>query len=295
MQRIKLMTDSACDLPGSLARQLGIEVIPIPIAVDGKGYLEGVDFTPREFYTILQQAKQIPTTSQISPVTYCERYHAAYQQGYTDVILMGISSTASATYLRSKDAADLFFENCPQAKESFRIHIIDSKTFSLGYGYPLTQAAQMIQDGKTAEEILAYLTDWVERIDLYITAFSFEFIKKSGRISCAASIVGEALGIRPVIRLYQGEITIFSKARGNNVVLQRIAQIAQDNPPADAGRHPAGHERGDARPAAEKAEPQAGHGAGRRVRRKHQQRAKDAGHRLFAPERISSIPAIPAS
>ena len=68
MQRIKLMTDSACDLPGSLARQLGIEVIPIPIAVDGKGYLEGVDFTPREFYTILQQAKQIPTTSQISPV-----------------------------------------------------------------------------------------------------------------------------------------------------------------------------------------------------------------------------------
>ena len=229
MQRIKLMTDSACDLPGSLARQLGIEVIPIPIAVDGKGYLEGVDFTPREFYTILQQAKQIPTTSQISPVTYCERYHAAYQQGYTDVILMGISSTASATYLRSKDAADLFIENCPQAKESFRIHIIDSKTFSLGYGYPLTQAAQMIQDGKTAEEILAYLTDWVERIDLYITAFSFEFIKKSGRISCAASIVGEALGIRPVIRLYQGEITIFSKARGNNIVLQRIAQIAQDN------------------------------------------------------------------
>lgn len=229
MQRIKLMTDSACDLPGSLARQLGIEVIPIPIAVDGKGYLEGVDFTPREFYTILQQAKQIPITSQISPVTYCERYHAAYQQGYTDVILMGISSTASATYLRSKDAADLFFENCPQAKESFRIHIIDSKTFSLGYGYPLTQAAQMIQDGKTAEEILAYLTDWVERIDLYITAFSFEFIKKSGRISCAASIVGEALGIRPVIRLYQGEITIFSKARGNNIVLQRIAQIAQDN------------------------------------------------------------------
>ena len=287
MQRIKLMTDSACDLPGSLARQLGIEVIPIPIAVDGKEYLEGVDFTPREFYTILQQAKQIPTTSQISPVTYCERYHAAYQQGYTDVILMGISSTASATYLRSKDAADLFFENCPQAKESFRIHIIDSKTFSLGYGYPLTQAAQMIQDGKTAEEILAYLTDWVERIDLYITAFSFEFIKKSGRISCAASIVGEALGIRPVIRLYQGEITIFSKARAG--------QHRQGFPPADAGRHPAGHERGDARPAAEKAEPQAGHGAGRRVRRKHQQRAKDAGHRLFAPERISSIPAIPAS
>ncbi len=229
MQRIQLMTDSACDLPGSLTQQLGIEVIPIPIAVDGKGYLEGVDFTPREFYTILQQSKQIPTTSQISPVTYCEHYAKAYERGCTDVILMGISSTASATYLRAKDAVEMFFDNCPQAKGKFNIHVLDSKTFSLGYGYPLTQASQMVRDGKSVQEILDYLNDWVNRIDLYITAFSFEFIKKSGRISCAASIVGEALGIRPVIRLYQGQITIFAKTRGNNSVLQRIAQIAQEN------------------------------------------------------------------
>ena len=104
----KMMTDSASDLPRQSAQELGIDIIPIPIAVDGQGYLEGVDFTPREFYSIMQSAKEIPTTSQISPVTYCEYYYRAYQEGYTDVILVGISSTASATYLRAKDGVELF-------------------------------------------------------------------------------------------------------------------------------------------------------------------------------------------
>ncbi len=228
MQRIKMMTDSASDLPRELAQELGIDIIPIPIAVDGQGYLEGVDFTPREFYSIMQSAKEIPTTSQISPVTYCEYYYRAYQEGYTDVILVGISSTASATYLRAKDGVELFFDNCPDAKGKINIHIVDSKTFSLGYGYPVMQAAKMSREGKTVEEILTFLQDWFERLDIYITAFSFEFIKKSGRISCAAGIVGEALGIRPIIQIRQGEMKIIAKTRGNNVVVQKMAQIVAD-------------------------------------------------------------------
>ena len=80
MQRIKLMTDSASDLPNELAQQLGIEIIPFPIAVDGKGYMEGVDFTPRQFYDIMQNAKEIPTTSQIPTVTYCEHYYSAFKR-----------------------------------------------------------------------------------------------------------------------------------------------------------------------------------------------------------------------
>ena len=170
----------------------------------------------------------------------------------------------------------------------------------MGYGYPLTQAAQRIQDGKTAEEILAYLTDWVERIDLYITAFSFEFIKKSGRISCAASIVGEALGIRPVIRLYQGEITIFSKARGNNIVLQRFAQIAQDNIAKDSpllmldGTLPDMNE--EMRALLQKKlnrKPDMVQDVGCAV--SINSGPKMLGIGFFAPERISTIPAIPAS
>ena len=157
-----------------------------------------------------------------------DSYYRAYQEGYTDVILVGISSTASATYLRAKDGVELFFDNCPDAKGKINIHIVDSKTFSLGYGYPVMQAAKMSREGKTVEEILTFLQDWFERLDIYITAFSFEFIKKSGRISCAAGIVGEALGIRPIIQIRQGEMKIIAKTRGNNVVVQKMAQIVAD-------------------------------------------------------------------
>ena len=229
MQRIKIMTDSASDLPAQTAEQLGIEIIPIPIAVDGKGYLEGVDFTPRQFYSILESAKEIPTTSQISPITYCERYYEAYQRGYTDIILVGISSSASATYYRSLDAVDLLHENCPETKDKLNIHIVDSKTFSLGYGYPVMQAAKMAQQGKSVEEILHFIHDWLERLEIYFTAFSFEFIKKSGRIGCASAIVGEALGIRPLIQTKQGEMKIVAKPRGNHAVMQKMSQILAAN------------------------------------------------------------------
>ena len=120
---------------GSSARigqELGIDIIPIPIAVDGQGYLEGVDFTPREFYSIMQSAKEIPTTSQISPVTYCEYYYRAYQEGYTDVILVGISSTASATYLRAKDGVELFLITVRMQREKSTFILWIPKPFPLG-------------------------------------------------------------------------------------------------------------------------------------------------------------------
>lgn len=234
MQRIRIMTDSACDLPNDVAKRLGIDVVPFPITVDGKGYLEGVDFTPHEFYHILESAKNIPTTSQISPITYAEHYYDAFQRGYTDIIMVGIASTASATYQRSWDALELFFEHCPQAKGKINIHILDSKTFSLGYGYPLMKAAEMAEKGSTVEEIISFIEYWLEHVDIYITAFSFEFIKKSGRIRCASAIVGEALGIRPIIQIRKGEMKIVGKTRGNTAVIQKMAQIAADKMAPDS-------------------------------------------------------------
>lgn len=235
MQRIKLMTDSASDLPKEIAQQLGVDVIPIPIAIDGKGYLDGEDFSPREFYSLLADAKEIPTTSQISPLTYCEHYYEAYKEGYTDVIMVSISSHASSTYLRSNDGAQIFFENCPEAKDKFHIHTIDSLSYSLGYGCAVMKGAVMAQNGSSVEEILDMMHDWIERVVIYFTAFSFEYIKKSGRISCASAIVGEALGIRPLIRIKNGSMEIIAKPRGKQNVLHKMAEhirdeIAPDSP-----------------------------------------------------------------
>ena len=234
MSKIAILTDSSCDIPQELAEKYGIDIMGFHILLDDEDIVEREKYTPEEFYDKMRAAKGIPSTAAITPIQFCEKYCQYVDEGYTDVILVGISSSASATFLRAQDAVEMFFENCPQAKGKFNIHILDSKTFSLGYGYPMMQAARLVREGKTVEQILAYLTGWLDRIDLYITAFSFEFIKKSGRISCASSIVGEALGIRPIIRIRKGEMKIIAKVRGNNAVVQKMAQIAQQRIAADS-------------------------------------------------------------
>lgn len=228
--RIKIMTDSASDIPNGRAEELNIDIIPIPITVDGIGYLEGQDFSPREFYAIMENANQIPTTSQISPITYCEHYHQAFEEGYTDVILISFTSTASGTYHRAVSAREMFFQNCPEASENgFQITVLDSKMFSLAYGYPVMEAARMIQEGETStQKIIDFLQYWFDHVEAYFTAFTFEYIKKSGRISCAASIVGEALGIRPIIQIKKGQMKIFAKPRGNQAVLKKLTEILKD-------------------------------------------------------------------
>lgn len=233
--RIKIITDSASDIPAGDATALGIDIIPIPITVDGKGYYESLDFTAREFYTILQNAKEIPSTSQIPPAIYCEHYHKALQEGYTDIILVSFSSTASSTYQRAVDARDLFMQNCPEAVDNINIHIMDSKMFSQAYGYAVMEASKMAAEGKTVQEIMEYLQYWFDHVEAYFTAFSFEYIKKSGRIGCASAIVGEALGIRPIIQIKKGEMKMVAKVRGNHAVMNKLCdilskRIAPDSP-----------------------------------------------------------------
>ena len=228
MSKIKIMTDSASDIPPETARKAGLELIPIPITVDGVGYLEGVDFTSEEFYNILLNCKELPTTSQINAVTYCEKYHEAYAQGFDTIILISLNSLASQTYQSAVAAKELLFANVPKAREKLTIHIVDSKSFSVTYGYPALEAAKMAREGRSAEMILAYLDDWFSRLEVYFTAFSFEFIKRSGRVGVCTAMVGEALGIRPVVSIIDGKFEICDKARGNSAVMKKMALLARN-------------------------------------------------------------------
>lgn len=228
MTKIKIMTDSASDLPKSLTDTWDITVIPIPITIDGKGYLEGLDFTPREFYPMLEAAKDLPTTSQIPAHVYFQHYQQCYKQGYDEIILVSLNAATSSTYLRALDGTTLFYEEYPEAKGKFPIHVIDSATFSIAYGYPTLEAAKMAKSGATVSEILAYLDDWFSCLEVYFSAFSLEYIKRSGRIGCTAAAVGEALGIRPILRIVDGKITTLQKVHGNNNVLKAFFRIAKE-------------------------------------------------------------------
>ena len=225
MQRIKLMTDSASDLPNELAQQLGIEIIPFPIAVDGKGYMEGVDFTPRQFYDIMQNAKETPTTSQIPTVTYCEHYYSAFEKGYTDVIHVPINRSGSSTYNNAVMAQGMLREERPE--HHLNILLLDPHSYSMVFGWYLCEMARKLQNGAELRHVISEFETQMNKMEIILGPYSLKQMKKSGRISAAAAVMGELMGIRPIITLIDGKTSVESKVRGDDKVIPAMIDLCK--------------------------------------------------------------------
>lgn len=222
-EKILLMTDTASDLPEEAILRGGIVMLPIPIAIEGKGYLERVDFTTEEFYERLTAAKELPATSHILSVTYEQAFQEALEQGYTDVILTTITSRGSNMFQAAVMGKKRFLEEHPHGP---RITILDSGSYSLGYGYPIMEAAEMVRQGAEAAEIVAFLDEWYSCCEIIFAAYSLEYAKKSGRIPAAAAFVGDVLGLRPLISIIDGETKVVEKVRGDKNVVTRMVEYA---------------------------------------------------------------------
>lgn len=224
MQKIKFITDSACDLPKEVAQKNNITVVPIPIAVGDKAYLDGIDFTNEEFWEILKTSPKIPTTAAILPYDYAVEYKKALNDGYTHIINVTINSAGSKINESANMARDVFFEELGDAAKDIKIAVIDSHTYTVAYGYALIEATQKAADGESFEDILEFLDDWFRRIEICFSVYSLDHIKKSGRLSVTAAFMGELLGLRPIIRILDGVPDITDKARGDKNVISYIVK-----------------------------------------------------------------------
>ncbi|MCI8648791.1 MAG: DegV family protein [Anaerotruncus sp.] len=223
-QKILLMTDTASDIPDADLTAGKIAMLPIPIAIEGKDYLERVDFTIPEFYERLAAAKEIPTTSHILSTTYLRAYEDAMEQGYTHIINTTITSRGSNMFEAAVLAKRQFREAHPDSV--LEITVLDSGTYTVGYGYPIIEASKMVQAGKTASEIISYLDDYYSTAEIYFAAYSLEYVKKSGRVPAAAAFVGDVLGLRPIISIIDGKTTTVEKVRGDKNIVPHIVDHA---------------------------------------------------------------------
>lgn len=228
MDRIKIMTDSASDIPKELEKQYDIRILSFPVTVGDKGYLERVDFTNEEFYEVLQNAPKIPVTSQITVFQFEEEFKTFFEQGYAELIYVSIYSGGSSTYNNAVMAREQFYESHPEAKEQFKIHLVDSKAYTMAYGYPVVEAAKKAQRGASSDEIVAYLEDWFDSVEIYFAPYTLEFVKKSGRVPAAAAFVGELIGLRPIISIIDGETKVIEKVRGDKAILPALLKHAKE-------------------------------------------------------------------
>lgn len=226
MNKIRIMTDSASDISTMDEKQLDIAVIPFPVTLGGQTYLSRVDFDNDQFYELMARYDEIPTTSQITSFQFQEIYLREAEAGITDLILVLINSKGSSTYDNSVQAVELFYEEHPEYRGTFRIHSFDGLGYNAIYGSPVVQAARMCKAGADAEEIVQYLTEILPRRQIYFGIYDLKYAAKSGRIPSAAAFLGTKLNLKPVMKIYDQEITTAAKCRGERSLVEKLADLS---------------------------------------------------------------------
>ncbi len=227
MQKIMIITDSGCDLTKETIAELGITVLPFEITLGGKSYKEIYDISTEEFYDLLSQTEEVPKHSQISPVTFTDKFEELYKNGYTDVICVTINSQGSGTFNNSIIAKNDFYTSNPEAEEKMHIYNVDSKAYSIFYGYPVMKAAKKIKKGAAAEEIVAYLEDWFDVCAMYAVPITLKYARRSGRISAAKAFAGELLGFKPIIEFADNTTNNVEKIRGEKNIVPKLVECVE--------------------------------------------------------------------
>lgn len=233
MSKYVVLTDSTCDLPEEAAKQHNIDIVCFKIALDGEGYTERVDFTPEQFCEMLKKASGLPTTAQITQFEFFDKFEEYDRQGVEQTLYISINAGGSGTNAAAHAAAAQFHEEHPDSK--MEIFIVDSHAYSMAEGAGVIEAKQKLDAGETMESVVEYLNDKYAKMEILLTAYTLKVIRKSGRISAAAAIAGDLLGIHPIFTLNDGVSQVVKKVRGDKAVVSGMAttmasRMAQGTP-----------------------------------------------------------------
>lgn len=219
MKPIKITVDTASDISLETAEKYGIHLLPINLNIEGKEYKDRYDIDPVTFFENLPNYSEIPKTAQVSVAEHMEEFKK-FSDEYS-IIHVTISGAASGTNQSAHLAANEIMEENPDAD----ITILDPSSFSYGYGLYVVEAAKMVQEGKTKEEIISYLEDMFAHCKIYFATDTLEYLKKGGRISAAAKIVADVLDISPILAIEGGLVVSKSKVRGRKKLPAKITDI----------------------------------------------------------------------
>jgi len=193
---IKIVTDSTCDLPASVVKELGITVVPLYINIEDKGYLDGVEISRQEFYTRLPHFPTHPTTGTPGTAAFLQAYHGLASEGTEQILSIHISESLSAT-VKVAEAAALDFDLVP-------VTVRDSQQLSLGTGFQVETAARMAKEGKSMDEILAALDQMTSRLFVAARLDTLEYLRRSGRMNAFMTGLGSLLQLKPILTMMNG-------------------------------------------------------------------------------------------
>jgi DegV family protein with EDD domain len=221
MAGIRVVTDSACDLPQALADQHGIEIVPLTIRFGDEELVDRRDLSPKEFWARSAESPVLPETAAPSAGAFEETYKRLAGEGADGIVCVTLSSELSATHQAASLAAKSFSD--------VPIRVVDSKAVTMAQGLMALAAAKLGEQGSSIDECAQAVEDLVARSRIYATLDTLENLKKGGRIGAAQAFFGSLLSIKPVIELSKGFVEAESKQRTRSKSLRYLVEKVKEH------------------------------------------------------------------
>lgn len=215
---VRIVTDSVCDLPSEVAKELEITVIPLNVRFGTEVYPDSIDLTTEQFYDRLVHDKTFPVTSVPSPVAFAEAYDRL--AGETDEILViTLTSKLSATYEVALQSIGLMKKKC-------RVEVVDSQWAVMAQGFIVIAAAKAAQAGASLDEILDITHRNMKRVDIRAAFDTLEYLRRGGRIGAAQALLGSVLKVNPIIMLKDGVVEPAGRTRSRAKAIDHLYNFA---------------------------------------------------------------------
>ncbi|MBV6395443.1 MAG: DegV domain-containing protein [Anaerolineales bacterium] len=214
--KIGIVTDSTSDLPLHLAQQFGIEIVPSILIIEGEQYADGAGISRSDFYAQLPGMKIFPTTAAPSIGEFSVRYQKLFNSGCDHILSIHAASQLTAIASIATQAAQDF---------PGRITIVDSGSLSLGLGFQVLAAAESAASDSSIEAALTSLSETRRRLHVSAALDTMDFLRRSGRVPAAITLLGGALSIKPMVELTNGQIKPIGAARTTSQADERMASF----------------------------------------------------------------------
>ena len=224
MARIKIITDSASDIPQYLVDKYNIGYLPICVVMDGKVYHDRYDLDGREYMMKLPEMEEIPTTSMV-PMELMEKEFKSNLDNYDYQIFVSMSAKASG----GNNAAHLLKEQIEEELgHKSNIIILDSEKYSMLFGKDVVKMAELAADGASLEEIIEAFEKGKKTGNAYFIVDDLKHLQKGGRIKATTAVIGGLLGIKPILTINDGLVENIGKERGMQKSLNKIVNMTAE-------------------------------------------------------------------
>lgn len=222
MTKVAIMADSNSGFTPREAAEAGIELLAMPVLVNGREYSENIDLTREEFFALLKENATV-STSQPAPGTLLDRWGKLLEDN-DEVVYIPMSSGLS----NSCQSATLFANDF-----GGRVHVVDNHRISVTQKQSVYRAKKLADEGKTGAEIKKILEDEAFDAHIYIALDDLNALKKGGRLTPAVAAIGTLLQLKPVLKIEGYKLDVAAKTRGMKLARKTMIKLIQENMETD--------------------------------------------------------------